>query len=411
MNRKKDINFICAAVFTFGIFMLGTFHNQSSAFATKKPKKINIAVIGDFSGPYAPVVGQTKPGTLDAWHYINKELGGVYGVKVNPIIKDMSGKISVGLSHYNEVINIKPKPTFIDIFITPLSEALRTRYVEDDVVGFHAGAVVSLYPQANSYGLYCMYPEQLAVAIKWFKDNWKKKGNPRMGIITWDTSYGRAILTDEFFAYAKKIGVNIVDTQLFGIRDVEVTTQLLKLRSKKVDCLITNNGGSGTMAIKKGLREMGWKVPLLNGAGGDWGTVRLNPTLFDDYYVVIHTKGFDQTKDPSIKTIMKYFHKNKRTTNDKSIFYIIAWHNALLEHKVLKETVKKYGWKGLNTKNIKKVINKIRNFSPLKGLTNITYTDKRRTPQVARIYKAKNGKLIPVTGFLKVPDMRPAKYR
>jgi hypothetical protein len=57
----------------------------------------------------------------------------VHGVKVTPIIRDMNGKIDLGQSMYNEVITLKPKPLFVDIYITPLSAALRQRYVEDDV--------------------------------------------------------------------------------------------------------------------------------------------------------------------------------------------------------------------------------------------------------------------------------------
>jgi ABC-type branched-subunit amino acid transport system substrate-binding protein len=389
-----------------------SFSIPGTAMAAGKPDVIHVALIGDYSGPYAPTVGPTRSGAEDAWQYINEKLGGVRGVKVKPVIRDMSGKVALGLSMYNEVINMKPKPAFIDIYITPLSEALRERYVEDDVVGFHAAAVVSLYPQANSYGLYPLYPEQLAVAVKWVRDNWKEKRNPRVGIITWDTAYGRAILTDEFFAYLKKIGVDFVGTpQLFGIRDINVTTQLMNLRAERPDYLMANNAAGGALAIHKGLREMGWNIPLLNTAGEDWGTVRLDPPSFDGDIIPMHVKSFDETDDPSIKTIMKFFNQNKRTINDRTLFYLIPWYNALLQHKIMTEVVDKYGWKGLNTVNIKKALNNVKDFAPLKGLTRISYSEKQRTPSVIRLYRVTGGKFLPLTGFLKVPDMRPAEYR
>ena len=68
----------------------------------EKPDAIYIAMIGDFSGPYAPVVGSARPGAEDAWGYINNELGGVHGVKVKPLIMDMSRKAAIGFSKYNE---------------------------------------------------------------------------------------------------------------------------------------------------------------------------------------------------------------------------------------------------------------------------------------------------------------------
>jgi len=376
-----------------------------------KPEVINIAVIGDFSGPYAPVVGSTRPGTEDAWEHINQTMGGVHGVKVNPMIMDMSGKIDVGLSKYNEAVNTKPKPVFVDIYITPLSEALRTRFVEDGVVGFHAGAVVSLYPQANSYGMYGLYPEFLGLLFKWVKDNWKEKRNPRIGIITWDTSYGRAILIPEFFDYAKKIGVDIAgEPQLYGIREVEVTTQLMKLRAANPDFLATNTTAGGPFVIQKNLKEMGWNIKLLN-MGTEEGVVRLGPGLFEGDIVSRGQKTFDDLDDPSVQKALEYFNKNKRTDKDKSYFYFMGWQNALLEHKIMTEIVAKDGWEGLNAGNIVKALNGVKDFEPLGGIAKISYTEKRRTPPWGLIYKIEGGKFVKLADWLELPDMRPAEYR
>ncbi|MGZ8429646.1 MAG: ABC transporter substrate-binding protein [Candidatus Deferrimicrobiaceae bacterium] len=379
------------------------------AVAAGKPSVINVVTIGDLSGPYAPVLGPVRPGTEDAWEYINSKLGGVHGVKVTPIIRDMNGKIDIGQSMYNEVITLKPKPLFVDIYITPLSAALRQRYVEDDVVGSHAGAIESLYPVGNSYGFYALFPEVTAITLKWVKDNWKEKRNPRIGIITWDTAYGRTILNDDFYAYLKKIGVDLVGTELFGIREVDLTAQLLRLKGKNPDYLVTCSLGSGPLAIHKGCREMGWNVPLVNSTGQDWGTIRLAPELFEGDIVGLPTKSFDETDDASIKTIMGFFNANKRTINDKTIFYMIGWQTALIEHKVMTQVVDKHGWDGLTTKNIKAGMNSLKNYAVLGGLQTISYSNDRRTPPQARVYKVSKGKLLPVTPFLEVPDMRPKK--
>ena len=379
------------------------------AGAAGKPSAINVVVIGDFSGPYAPVVGPIRPGTEDAWQYINSNLGGVHGVKVTPILKDMGGKMDIGQSMYNEVLTLHPKPLFVDVWITPLSAALRQRYEEDGIVGFHSGATESLYPAANSYGFYALYPELTAVALKWTKDNWKEKRNPRIGILTWDTGYGKAILNDELYAHLKKIGVDLVGTELFGIKEVDLTAQLLRLKSKNPDFLVTCAIGGGPLAIKKGCREMGWKVPLINTIGGDWGTIRLAPELFEGDIVALSTKSFDETDDPAVKTIMGFFNANKRTVNDKGIVYMLGWQDALIAHKVMTQVVDKHGWDGLTTKNIKAELEGLKGFDVLGGLSKISYTKDRRTPTQARVYKVSKGKLLPVTPFLEVPDLRPKK--
>jgi len=384
---------------------------QSESLAQQKPESLEIAIIGDFSGPYAPGVGATRPGALDAWQYLNEEQGGVAGVKVKPILKDMAGKVDIGLSQYNELINMKTKPVFIDVIITPLSVPLRERYVENDVVGFHAGAVASLYPAGNSYGYHALYPELSAMGLKWLKDSWKGKGNPRIGIITWDTAYGRAILTDEFFDYAKKIGVEILDTQMFGIGDVDLTTQLMKLRAQKPDFLLTSVASTGTLAIKRGCREMGWKIPLLNTVGSDWGTIGLDPPIFEGDIVMLSVKSWDEVDDPTIKTVMKYFNQNNRTAKEKTLYYLLAWQMALTEHKIMNQLVKEQGWAGLTTKNIVNTFNQMKDFKPLEGITVLSFSEKRRSPAAGRVYKISKGKLLPLTDFMEVPDLRPVQFK
>ncbi|MGZ8430249.1 MAG: ABC transporter substrate-binding protein [Candidatus Deferrimicrobiaceae bacterium] len=407
MNQVvKKAGRILAIVVAIGLFGVSSPRNVGAA---GKPDTINVVVIGDFSGPYAPVVGPIRPGTEDAWQYINSKLGGVHGVKVTPILKDMGGKMDIGQSMYNEVLTLKPKPLFVDVWITPLSAALRQRYVEDGIVGFHSGAPESLYPVGNSYGFYALYPELTAVALKWVKDNWKEKRNPRIGIITWDTGYGKAIINDELQKYLKKIGVDLVGTELFGIKEVDLTAQLLRLKSKSPDFLVTCAIGGGPLAIKKGCREMGWKVPLVNTIGGDWGTIRLAPDLFEGDIIGLSTKSFDETDDPAIKTIMGFFNANKRTINDKGIVYIFGWQDALIAHKVMTQVVDKLGWDGLTTTNIKAELESLKGFEVLGGLSKISYTKDRRTPTQARVYKVSKGKLLPVTPFLEVPDLRPKK--
>ncbi len=405
MNQVfKKVGVVLALVFAIGLFVGSSPRNAVSA---GKPDTINVALIADFSGPYAPVVGPMRPGTEDAWEYINTKLGGVHGVKVTPIIRDMGGKIEIGQSMYNEAITLKPKPLFLTPGTAPLAAALRQRFVEDGIVGFVPSTSDTLYPMGNSYGLYALYPEQTAIALKWIKNNWKEKRNPRIGIITWDTAYGKAILNDEFYAYLKKIGVDLVGTELFGIREVDLTAQLLRLKGKNPDFLVACNAASGPMAIKKGCREMGWKIPLVNSLGEDWGTVRLAPEMFEGDIVTLPVKSFDETDDPSIKTIMGFFNKYKRTTNDKSVFYMIAWQQAIVEQKIMTQVVDKHGWDGLTTKNIKAELEALKGFDVLGGLAKISYTKDRRTPTQARVYRVSKGKLLPVTPFMEVPDLRP----
>jgi len=383
----------------------------------KKPASLTVAVLGDLTGPYASVVGSFPPGSEDAVRYVNEELGGIDGVKLNLVIRDNTGKAALGLQQYAELISMRPKPLFFGVPHTPTAEALREKIVRDDVIGFFPGSVPDLYPQGNSYAFYALYPEQSAVFIRWLRANWKEKRNPRVAILTWDQAYGRAILTKEFFDYCKKMKVDIVAQELFGVRDVDLTTHMVRIRAKKPDWILTNNTGPGPLAIMRAVKELGMKVRLANNVGGDWGTIRLDPALFEGCISVLHVASYDNSDHPGIKKVLEYQKKNNRTIKEVSGFYMLGWEYILMIHKSVGQAVAKVGWENLTTSVIKNELNHFTNWMPLGGVVKVTYTDKRRASPWLRIYKIKGGKLVPPGGklggaeFVKAPNMTPLKYR
>ena len=158
--------------------------------AQAKPKEFVIGMIADLSGPYAAVVGPTGPGLEDGVKYVN-ENGGIDGVPIKAYIRDNKGQVTVGLQQYAELID--KKPLFIGFWHASTFEAARQKAVQDNIIAFGGPNIPSVYPQANSYGSYVLYPEMIASAVKGARELWTKKRNPRAAILTWDTSYGRSI--------------------------------------------------------------------------------------------------------------------------------------------------------------------------------------------------------------------------
>jgi branched-chain amino acid transport system substrate-binding protein len=385
--------------------------------ADKKPDVYTVALLGDMTGPYASVVGPMVPGAEDAIQYVNEQLGGIDGVKMKLVSRDNTGKAALGLQQYSELIGMTPKPNFFGVPHTPTAEALREKIVADDVLGFFPGSVPDLYPQGNAYSFYSLYPQQSAVFIMWLRANWTEERNPRVAIITWDQAYGRAILTPEFFEFCKKMKVDIVAQELFGVRDVDLTTHLVRIRAKNPDWLITNNTGPGPVAIMRAVKELGMNVKLANNVGGDWGTIRLDPQLFEGCISVLHCASYDDQEHSGIKQIYGYLKKNNRGVKEQTGFYILGWQYVLMVHKVVGEAVARVGWDKLSTAAIKTEMNKLTDWAPLDGVVKVTYTDKIRQSPYLRIYKVQGGQLVPPGGklggneFIKAPDLTPAAYR
>ena len=391
---------------------MGIVTGGPSQCAAEKPDSFSAAVIADLTGPYAPIVGPFAPGCEDGAKYVNEELVGIDGVELKFIIRDNAGKVALGLQQYAELIEMKPKPLFLGLMHTPTAEALRAKELADNVIGFCNSSGPDLYPQANSYGWYALYPEQAAVAVKWAKDNFKEKRNLRVAIITWDTAYGRSILVPEFFDFCKKNGVDIVAKELFNVRATDVTTQMVRIRTKKPDWLLTNTAAAAPMIIMKAVKELGMDVKLLSGYGCDWASVRMGPGLFEGCISILNQVSFDNETQPGMKEILKYMKMYKRGIKEKTGPYVAGWQYALTVHKVVEAVVAKVGWDKLDVAAVKNEMNHITNWSPMDGVIKVTYTDMIRANPWSKIFKIQGGKFIDIGGgFIKAPDLRPAKYR
>jgi ABC-type branched-subunit amino acid transport system substrate-binding protein len=236
-------------------------------------------------------------------------------------------------------------------------------------------------------------------------------------MITWDQAYGRAPLIPEFFDYCKEIGVDLVAKELFGVRDVDLTTQMVRIKAKKPDWLLTNCTGSGPVAIMRAAKELGMKVKLLNTVGGGWGTLRLDPALFEDCVTVLHNISYDNDEHAGVKLVKQYLKENNRSIKEQTNFYIIGWQYIMMIHKAVAGAVAKVGWDKLDTAALKAQLNNLSDWEPLDGIVKVTYTEKKRSSPWLVIYKIKGGKLVPAGGkggdgtFVEAPDMTPKKFR
>lgn len=382
--------------------------------AQAKPTVYTIAFIGDLTGPYATILGPMAPGMEDAIEYVNTELGGIGGVPLKVHIRDNKGQVSIGLQQYAELVELRPKPLFMSVIHAPTAEVLLDKYKQDGIISIVGSSVPALYPAGNAYGIYPLYEELVAVGAKAARDMWKEKRNPRAAILTWDTSYGRTILTPEFLDYLKKIKVDLVATELFGIRDPDVTTQMVRIRAKKPDWVLTSIAGGGYLAIVKAAKELGMNLRMVSHSSLEL-MAKIKPQLFEGSIIGHPARSFADTWHPGIQSILKYFKKNKRAPKEAGVFYTVGWQYILTVRKVVMDAVAKVGWDKLNVDALKNEMNHLTDFTPLDGVSKITYTAKRRTTPWAFPCKISKGKIVhlydPKGMFSEAPDLRAAKDR
>ena len=382
------------------------------ASAEKKPDSVPLALLVDVTGPYAPVAKSYHPGFVDAIEYINTKLGGVKGVPMSFVERDDGGKVAVVITNYEEIRVMNPRPYIMHTCGSYEAEPLHDRFADDKFPAILAPTTIALYPAAYSFGIYPTYPDQFGAFVDWLMSTWKEARAPKVAFLTWDSPYGKACLTDEAYAYAKTKGVDIVRTELFGMRDMDVSTQLLRIREKNPDWIFSNTSIVGPKVIFQSAKDMGYEIKLAGAVGLEWLTMRMTgPQLLEGAIVVAPWVNWDDPQSEGVKAIKQIFDKNGRTESDRDQCYLHAWSFVTIAHKVISKAVDEVGWGKVDGTVLKDQLCKLNNFRFMEGFPVISYTKERPSPLAMRVYQIRGGKMVPLSDWKDAPDLRPAQYK
>jgi ABC-type branched-subunit amino acid transport system substrate-binding protein len=261
-----------------------------------------------------------------------------------------------------------------------------------------------------TFGAYPTYADLCGLFIDWVAETWKEKRPPRLAFLTWDTTYGKAVLYPVVMEYAKSKGVEVVATELFGVRDVDLTSQLTRIKAKKADWIFTNTAGRGPVLVAKAAREMGLKARVAGSIGLDDSCLYIDKEAFEGAVTVHPFAGWAETKNKGIQLMNKYIKKNKRKPTYRTIMYPMGFTGVLVFKEVVERVVNKLGWDKLSGEAIKKEWEKMKDFNA-DDIAIFSYTPKRHSPNMAKVFEVKGGKWVPITEMKKCPNLVPAKYK
>ncbi len=197
----------------------------------------------------------------------------------------------------------------------------------------------------------------MKIALKYIRDNWKDPSrNPRVAFIYNDKEYGRSPIPDGR-AYAKKIGIDLVGEEVVFLDDQEVREQVLRLRDKKPDFIISNNTSWPTYVVLRDARILGMSAKFI---GLIWST--------DDKLITLAGKdaeGFIGSAPfvamdpalPGVREILDFNRRRNVPSDSVRFLYAHGWTAA----RVMLEGARRAG-EDLSGENIKKRIEEIRDF-------------------------------------------------
>jgi ABC-type branched-subunit amino acid transport system substrate-binding protein len=373
-------------------------------------KVITIYAMGDYSGPYG---GITTPGlaahrdVMKYWGKNNLIPGAKYELKWS----DSGGVLARATSIFRRLKESKPKPLLIVIAQTGEAEALRPLFEESKIVLFSWGASAKVTYPVGKYIFANMvsYPDQFGFFIDYVSKNWdyaKMKRNPKVGILTWDTAFGRGFESDVTMAYAAQKKVDVIKPFQFApTAPVDVSTQLLSLNKEGADWIYSSWLAPQTATVCKDLARLGFKDKIKYAGSCPTGDVFLKRLAGDDAEGFLSTHSY-RTFDEDPNTLwMKVFKENNRKPEDMAYGYPQMACGTMTILEAYKRAIQKVGWEGLNSDALSEALESLKDFDA--WTAPVTFTRNRHSHNKVRFIEWKKGKLLPITDWTEAPNMNP----
>ncbi|MBM4454497.1 MAG: ABC transporter substrate-binding protein [Chloroflexi bacterium] len=425
-NKFKSVCLAVLAILLATALAIGCAAPKAQPAAkSAKPGKVVLYHFGDLSGPYAPITAAIVAGLNDFLEWYNTEGGGVDGVPVEQVFRDTGGKVDAAIAAYTAFREAKPYPIVECLYQSAESEALRDRFIEDKIVSFTAGASPTcIYPPGYQFAMSPAYTDQIGAFMDWLVNDWAKKTNqkPKLAILTWDSTFGRAIMVPEVDDYAKKVGVDIVYKGTYGVREVDVATQMTAVKASGANWVYDNTAAHGPKVVHQAAEALG----MLNKSTYDttpgkihrascvWGvdesSVNLSGELAEGMVGPRSWASWAMTDVEGVKILTAQANKHNRSDYERVAGYLVASGVAYTVLDCMNRVVKELGWEKLNGEKVRAEALKLRDYSPL-GMSRLTYTPDKLEPTQTRICQVKDGKILAITDWVTCPDLRPYQYR
>lgn len=419
--RKPILLFVAAMVSLTLVFGCAT----PKAPATAKPDKVVIHHFGDLSGPYAAITASALSGFKDFAEWFNSEGGGVDGVPIDDMFRDTGGKLDAALAAYAAFKESKPYPIVTILYGSNESEALRERFVEDKIFCFTGGpSPTAIYPPGYEFALVTSHTDSMGAWIDWVTGHWAKKTGQKvkLAILTWDSTFGRAILVPEVKEYIAKKGIELVYEGVYGVRELDVSTQMTTIRASGANWVYDNTAAFGPKVVHQAAEAMGMlnhdlydttpgKIHRASGlVGTDESQVNMSGELAEGAVGPRSYASWAMTEVEGIAMATAAADKHNRDESQRVLSYIACWAAVSTVCHCMNNIVKEQGWPMLNGETLRAEMLKLKDYQPF-GITRYTFSSDKPEPRMARIFQVQGGKLLPITDWVTCPDLRPAQYR
>ena len=381
MSRRVGLGIGTLLVLAFGVGLV-------AAPATAQ-NVIKLGNLVDMTGPTADQGKDIAKARNDAVQYFN-EKGGVHGKKLELVSVEYGFQPPRAVAAYKKFVE-QDKVQLVLGYGTPDTEALRPFITKDKIPylsGSYSGHLTDPKQTPYNFPGGVDYSSQIRIFLNYVKETWKESRKPKVAFIYADNSYGRAPI-EVGRAYAKAIGVDLVDEQIVPTSFTDATSQLLTMKGKEPDFAYINTNTQWVPVILKDSHKLGLKTKyFINNYGIDERTPKLAGDAAEGV-LGIQDVAYWGENVPGMKTLMEVHNKLHPGETPNSP-YMRGWLWVILTVEALKRA-------GPNADGeaIKKAFESFKELDTWGITPPFTYTSEDHRPTTrARIVQVKGGKVV-----------------
>jgi branched-chain amino acid transport system substrate-binding protein len=355
-------------LFIFAI-MIGIFCFSLSVSGWAQPIKIGAVI--NLTGPASSWGQYHAKGHQDYIKYVNEVKGGIAGRKIELTIVDHAYKVPEAVKYVKKFCEEKMDMIATwdagsGIQVKPIIQEYKIPTINYSTYqGILKPPIAYMYLPFGSYVLDCQ------AVLAYIKAIHKGKDAPKVGLLTYNNVYGKSI-HDPSKEYAAKNNINIVSIEEFPPATVDLSTEVLRLKSKGAEYVFMQILPAAVVTAMKAFDRNNFNVPLF----GTWTATdpdffKLGKGLIRDRLAMQFCGVLPQDNTPGIKLLEDLWKRYKSV--DK--FETSYWEGVVVAMIMERSIHRASGlYKTINAVNINKAMETFKNEDFGGLIPNTTYT-------------------------------------
>ena len=316
---------------------------------------LKVGIVADLSGPASASTLPIFQGNTDYWDYVNEELGGIGGARVEMIWGDTKSDVATGVTYVNQFIEQGVVAISSSTSVDVMGSRAALEAAQIPAVGTISSKIM-LLPPGPCYANCPEAGQQFATHLNWYYNEWKKKGLDRpmrVAIIAWDHPTGRTVAEGvKRWIEMQGAGVAELSSEAYpGATTVDYTPELLAAKAANPDVIAGGLYGAafGMLPRDAGKAGIPKDVPILMWTGCfDEGPRALAGSEVDRVYAAfLWVMPWEEGEYEEAK-IANHLAQTKRNLSAFPASYAPGVMTGMLTHKAIEMAAKEVGYDNLD---------------------------------------------------------------